>query len=145
MLTFTPADYKLMLAYLEAAYPQEACGLLAGKAGRIERLYPVTNILHSRFHFRMDSTEQVEALLDMEKQGWQLLAIFHSHPDGPGEPSAEDVANAFYPEAIQVIVSFAQAGRSGTVPAGLPNQATMVRAFRIDHGRVTEVRWSVQP
>ncbi|MBX6343025.1 MAG: Mov34/MPN/PAD-1 family protein, partial [Thermomicrobiaceae bacterium] len=39
-------------------------------------------------------------------RGWQLGAIFHSHPDTPARPSLTDLRHAYYPEALMVIVSF---------------------------------------
>jgi proteasome lid subunit RPN8/RPN11 len=53
----------------------------------------------------MNPHQQIEALLALEAAGWQLLAIYHSHPQGPELPSATDIALAFYPEAVNIIVS----------------------------------------
>jgi proteasome lid subunit RPN8/RPN11 len=121
------SDYEAMLAQLQAAYPLEACGLMAGRNGTIRRIYPVANRLASPYAFEMEPVEQVQAMLDLEERGLELLAIYHSHPQGPAGPSASDVARAFYPEAAQLIVSLRD------------REHPTVRAFSIADGRVGEL------
>lgn len=116
-----------MLAQLQAAHPLEACGLMAGRAGSVQRIYPVTNRLASSYAFEMEPEEQVRAMLDLEERGLELVAIYHSHPQGPAGPSATDVAKAFYPEAAQVIVSL----RDRKQPT--------VRVFSIKNGQISEL------
>jgi proteasome lid subunit RPN8/RPN11 len=96
-----------MLAHLEAVPPLEGCGLLGGKNGRIHTHYPIANRLNSPTAFEMEPQQLVTAVLNLESQGMALLAIYHSHPYGPAAPSPTDVARANYPEAVQLIVSFA--------------------------------------
>ena len=116
-----------MLAHLQAVFPREGCGLLAGHAGCVERFYPVDNVRRSPIEYEMDPQQQLQAMLEMDNVGWELLAICHSHPNGPPEPSATDIARAYYPEALQVIVSLADRERPS------------VRAFSITGGQVEEV------
>ncbi len=127
ILSMKRSDYLAMLSQLRAVYPLEGCGLLAGRAGRVERLYPVDNALRSPTEYEMDPRQQLQAMLDLENAGWELLAIYHSHPHGPPEPSATDVARAYYPEALHVIVSLADRKRPS------------VRTFSISGGQVEEV------
>jgi [CysO sulfur-carrier protein]-S-L-cysteine hydrolase len=77
--------------------PQEACGLLAGNGVHATTFLPVKNELGSPTAFRMDAQEQLIAFLWMEEQSLDLLAIFHSHPNGPQIPSANDLAEFSYP------------------------------------------------
>ncbi len=118
-----------MLAHVAGLWPEEACGLVGGRDGRAVRLYPVENTRHSPVAFEMDPLQQIKAMLAMEAEGLELIAIYHSHPDGPARPSATDVANAYYPDAVQLIISLADRARPS------------VRAFTIIDGVVTEVRW----
>lgn len=83
--------------------PEEACGLVAGIHRQSMGIFPVENILHSPVRFRMDPQEQVNTLNLIEQNGWELLAIYHSHPAGPEEPSPTDIAELAYPEAIYLI------------------------------------------
>ena len=126
-LVIKRTDYLAMLAQLQDVYPLEGCGLLAGRGGRVERIYPVDNALRSPTEFEMDPGQQVQAMFDLEEAGWEMVAIYHSHPYGPPEPSTTDVARAFYPEVLQVIVSLADRERPS------------VRAFAIAGGQVEEV------
>jgi proteasome lid subunit RPN8/RPN11 len=90
---------------VHARLPNEACGLVGGLHRRALEIFPVTNDLHSPVRFRMDSKEQVRVLLDLEQRGWDLLAIYHSHPNGPDQPSPTDLSEAAYPEAVNLIWS----------------------------------------
>jgi proteasome lid subunit RPN8/RPN11 len=128
MLTIERPLLDKILNQLQACYPLEGCGLLAGDAatGRVTAVYPIENSLLSPTAYKMNSAQQVQAMLDLEACGWQLLALYHSHPYGPEVPSVTDVALATYPEAIYVIVS-------------LQERATPVaRAFRIAGQTVVE-------
>lgn len=119
----------LMLAHATAVYPEEACGLLAGSAPRIDHLYAVENRLHSPTAFEMDPRQQVQAMLDAEAQGLTLLATYHSHPAGPAYPSASDVARATYPELAHIIIALEE------------QQRPSVRAFTIVAERIHEIPW----
>ena len=95
--------WEEMLADVRRRAPQEACGLVAGERGRTSRVIPVTTDLDSPVRFRMDPREQLNALLEIEESGSQLLAIYHSHPGGPAAPSPTDVAEAAYPGVVHLI------------------------------------------
>jgi proteasome lid subunit RPN8/RPN11 len=127
-LTLTPAQWQEILAHVQAERPNEACGLLAGEGGVVQRVYPVENVLHSPREYQMDPKRQVEVMLEIEAAGWELSGIYHSHPGGPPVPSPADVAQAYYPDSIYVILA--------------PEAATgewRGRAFRIEAGGVKEV------
>ncbi len=126
MLKLTRADCEAMLAQARSAYPLEVCGLMAGRGDRVRQLYPVANRLASPYAYEMEPEEQIQAMLDMEDRGWEMLAIYHSHPHGPDTPSATDVAKAFYPDVAQVIVS-------------LREQPPSVRAFLIADGNIFDI------
>jgi proteasome lid subunit RPN8/RPN11 len=97
--------WNQMLYHVLAMLPEEACGLIGGSAGRGQVVLPVTNAAQSSVRYRMDPAGQVKALLAIEAQGLELVAIFHSHPAGPAGPSATDVAEYAYPEAVCLIWS----------------------------------------
>jgi proteasome lid subunit RPN8/RPN11 len=121
-----------MLADVRSVYPLEACGLMAGKAGIIQHIYPVKNILSSHVAYQMDPTQQVNAMLELEERGWELLAIYHSHPLGPPTPSPSDIAQATYPEAAYVIISMRD------------TQSPSIRAFKIEEASVSEIRLEIE-
>lgn len=131
MVNISKSHHVVMLEQLKLAYPLEGCGIMAGEEDTVRQIYPITNRLASPIAYEMDPKEQLAAMLDIEDRGWKLLAIYHSHPNGPETPSTSDVLQAYYPEACYVIVSWQQ------------YQHPVVRAFRIVDGMVEEVLYRV--
>lgn len=85
-----------MLDHVAQQAPLEACGLLAGKNDRIEKVILIPNQAQSPVRFVMDPYEQLHAFDWIESNDLDLLGIFHSHPAGPETASATDVAEAAY-------------------------------------------------
>ena len=110
-----------------AGYPEEVCGLISGLDGRATDLYPVENMLHSPVAYKMEPLEQVRVMSAIEADGKELLAIYHSHPNGPARPSESDVALSLYPDQVYIIISLADPQRPDTV------------AFTIRDGLVEQV------
>jgi proteasome lid subunit RPN8/RPN11 len=133
-LRLTPAQWRALTEHLTRELPNEACGLLGGLAGEVQAVYPVTNQLRSPVAYEMDPAEQIQAMLAIEDIGWEITAIFHSHPAGPPAPSPTDIAQAFYPESIYLIC----------VPAGERGGRWHGRAFRILDGQVGEVPFVIR-
>ncbi|MBA4373669.1 MAG: hypothetical protein C0402_12520 [Thermodesulfovibrio sp.] len=121
------ALYDRMLAHCRKSYPDEACGLLAGKGDRAFDIFEMTNTEPSPVSYFMDPKEQFHALKVMREKGLQLVAIFHSHPQSPAYPSPKDVSLAFYEEAVYIIVSF------------VDREKPEMKAFNIVEGNI-EVR-----
>ncbi len=102
--------WRRILEDVENQAPLEACGLLAGKNGRVEKVYPIANVLASAVRFRMAPEEQLQAFLDIEALNLDLLAIYHSHPGGPPWPSPTDLAEFAYP-GVLYLICYRRAGR----------------------------------
>lgn len=99
-----PAEHwQVMFHHIQACLPEEACGLLAGTGRQVLKGYPVANKLHSSARFRMDEQALVNAMVDIEKHEWQLIAIYHSHPQGPSYPSLTDQQDHYYADSLSVI------------------------------------------
>lgn len=110
----------------------EVCGLIAGRNDHPLRCYPIANAdPHPDHHFLMEPHQQIAAMREMRERGEQLFAIYHSHPDTPPLPSAEDLAQAAYPEALYLIVSLATVG------------TLQMRGFEFKGGRVNAVDFVV--
>lgn len=86
-------------------FPNECCGILAGKDGRVAKIYETTNIDKSPSTYFMEPKEQLEVMKEIRNQGWEMIGIYHSHVASPAYPSAHDVELAFYPEASYVIIT----------------------------------------
>lgn len=124
-LTLTGSQWREMQDHVERALPLEACGLLAGKNDRVEKIVPVRNQADSPVRFVMDPYEQLQAFQWMDDNHLDLLGIFHSHPAGPETASPVDVAEAAY-EVVHVILSRSETG-------------WRARGFWIEQGKSTEV------
>ena len=131
MIQIKKKDHQALIRELEANLPNEGCGFMAGTTPKVERLYPINNHLASPYAYEMEPNQQLQAMVDLEDRGWELLAIYHSHPHGPDTPSQSDVVQAFYPDSAYVIVSFHN------------RQAPSARAFHIIDGRVIEIPYSI--
>lgn len=117
-----------LLVHLLDAAPNEGVGLLAvGDTYRDDdgqravdaiRFYPGTNIEASPSRFTMEPAEVVRALRDIGERGLTLGAIVHSHLRGPATPSTTDLREAWYPDALMMIASFA-------------DQPAVLRAWRV--------------
>lgn len=94
-----------ILACAEQQSPKEACGLLSGTGNRIRHHFPITNTMHSLNRFLMDGKEMLTAFDWIEEHGQTLLAIYHSHPNGPSKPSQTDLNADHYSDAVKIIVS----------------------------------------
>lgn len=55
--------------------------------------------------YRIDPREQLAAFRSMDAAGEDLVGIYHSHPASVPYPSPTDRAEAFYPDAVYVLVS----------------------------------------
>ncbi len=94
----------LHAAQLEPA--REVCGLVSARDGEPCRFWPVANVSPTPERaFEMAADEQLAAMRRLREAGETLWAVFHSHPSAPAEPSARDIREAGYPEALMLIAS----------------------------------------
>jgi proteasome lid subunit RPN8/RPN11 len=131
MLEIDRGFFDEMLQHGLAGFPNEACGLLAGKEGRPVKFFPMTNRDASTVTYRLDPKEQLRAFDEIDDEGWDLLAIFHTHTHSEAYPSETDRAQAFYPEAAYLVMSLSD--RANPV----------LRGFRIVDGEVSEEELTV--
>jgi proteasome lid subunit RPN8/RPN11 len=104
--------------------PEEVCGYLAGSGDEVIRWFPLTNIDHSPEHFSFDPAEQFQVLRQTRKEGLEILANYHSHPETPARPSIEDIKLAYDPKISYVILS-------------LVADSPVIKSFKINDGKVT--------
>jgi len=81
-----------MIAHAHQEGPIECCGVLGGRDGRVLKLYQATNAEHSRYCYNIESQDLFRINRECEENGWQFLAIYHSHPDSQAYPSPTDVS-----------------------------------------------------
>ncbi len=127
MLRLPRALYLQMVAHCITGLPEEACGVLAGDpvSGTVDRLYPTRNEAASARVFTVDSRDLLQADRDAERNGTQLIGVFHSHTHTDAYPSPTDVDQAPDPSWHYVVVS-------------LRDSHPVVRSYRIGGGLVEE-------
>ena len=128
MLAIPKDLYDKIVAHARADHPDEACGVLAGPAGRDrpERFIPMTNAARSPTFYEFDSTEQFQVWKEMDDRDEEPVVIYHSHTATEAYPSRTDISYANEPGAHYVLVSTRDA-----------DQAEF-RSYRILDGQVTE-------
>ena len=100
-----------MLHHAQLSPASEVCGLIAERDGVPSRCYQVANVAGEPAHlFQMDPRGQIDAMRAMRERGENLFAIYHSHPDSPPVPSAIDLNQAGYPDALYLIISLGTKG-----------------------------------
>jgi proteasome lid subunit RPN8/RPN11 len=115
-----------IIAQAREETPNECCGVLAGRDGRVERLFRAVNAEKSPYRYNVDPHDLLRIYRECDAKGWDFLAIYHSHTHTEAYPSPTDVRLAAWPESIYIIVSL-------TDP-----ENPALRAFRIQDGRVSE-------
>ena len=128
MLTIKRELRDQIVAHARRDHPDEACGVLAGPAGRDrpERFIAMTNAERSPTFYRFDSAEQFRVWRDMEDRDEEPVVIYHSHTATEAYPSRTDISYASEPGAHYVLVSTRDA------------DITEFRSYRIVDGTVTE-------
>jgi proteasome lid subunit RPN8/RPN11 len=115
-----------MIAYSKECYPNEACGILAGKDNEVLNIYKMKNIENSPVTYMLDSKEQFKVMKEIRQNNLSMLAIFHSHPSSAAFPSQRDIELAFYEDVVYIIISL------------MGNEA-VVKGYLIKSGEVKEV------
>jgi proteasome lid subunit RPN8/RPN11 len=84
--------------HTENAYPEEAAGFLLGRelddVRIIQTVLPQSNQYRADQRSRrylIDAKDMLSAENYADEQGFEILGIFHSHPDHPAEPSSFDL------------------------------------------------------
>lgn len=131
-LRLNKSQLDAVIGHARSCKPEEACGILAGASDgsgvrTVERVFLMENAEHSTTFYMLDSQEQFRVFDEMEKEGLEPVAIFHSHPHSPAVPSAHDVDLAFYPHSLYLIIS-------------LMNEQHDCHVYRIVDKKVSEVR-----
>lgn len=97
-----------MITHCGNELPLEGCGLLSGKNGVAESIWPMKNMDQSPHSYSMDM-KQVGEIFDLiHSRNENLVGIYHSHPTAEAYPSLADINCNHYPEVAHIIISFAR-------------------------------------
>jgi proteasome lid subunit RPN8/RPN11 len=118
--------YDVIVAHGLSAFPDECCGFVAGKDGEAVKVFPMKNADASPSTYRMEPREQLQVQNEMDENGWDIYAIFHSHTHSEAYPSETDTDQAFYPDSYYALLSLDD------------RENPVFRAFRIVDREITE-------
>jgi proteasome lid subunit RPN8/RPN11 len=130
MLILTSHQLQTLHAHAEQQYPEECCGLLLGRSltdeseesrVQVEAICPAENvweeqatlddeagILNGKAHrYRIASDFFLRSQTYARGNGWDIIGIYHSHPDQAAIPSEWDRQWA-WPEYSYMIISVLQ-------------------------------------
>lgn len=129
-----PAQLAEIVRHAESGYPDEVCGLVLGTRGAAARavVRPLRNVADAerpadpagvprgaRTAYLMDPLEELHVLREADASGWDVLCIYHSHPDH--EPSfspmdrdraLDQAGRPLWPGVLYLVVSV-RAGLAG--------------------------------
>jgi proteasome lid subunit RPN8/RPN11 len=82
--------YSEMLAHVVAGYPNEACGALGSKNGRVVKHYPTANAAENPGDFSIiDPEDLLRIYEDIDEYDGEMI-YYHSHPHSEAYPSPRD-------------------------------------------------------
>jgi len=109
-----------MVEHAKKESPLECCGILGGKGETVQRAFELQNAEKSPIRFSISPQEQLKLFDEIERHSFEMIAIYHSHPDSIPFPSETDVRMAFYPEVSSIIISLKE------------RDDPVVKAFRLE-------------
>ncbi len=139
-LVFPEALRQELIEHAQEGDPDEVCGMLAGRDGRVERVFWVQNtadevtadsgVFRDRatgvaapgrraVHYYMDPRDQLRVYNEIDDLGLDLIGYYHSHTHTEARPSPTDVRLATDLASVYVLVSLTDRAH------------TPVRAWRI--------------
>lgn len=137
------AQLDELIAHAREDAPNECCGIISARAQpgadgceqlRAARVHRAVNTAASPLRFEVDGLELLAEIEQIEQQGAELGAIYHSHTRSAPYPSQTDINFAAnWPGVEWIIVGLAGEGEPE------------VRSYLIEAGRVREVMLSAEP
>ena len=117
-----PADWQAELrACADAGFPNEACGLILGRPGVADELVPCANVAaEPRRCFEVDPAALLRCYKAVRGTDRAVLAVWHSHPDGPARPSATDASRAWDKDLVWLVID-GGGGRAGEIAGWRPD------------------------
>lgn len=105
VLTIAERALAAMVRHALAAVPLECCGLLLGSDGVIHEAVACRNLAASPTRFFLAPEDLIAVVRRVRGTREQVLGVYHSHPEGPEEPSERDRREFHYPGWSYWVVS----------------------------------------
>ncbi len=126
-----PELLEQVIAHAREEAPNECCGVIAVELGppvRAVRAHRALNTAASPLRFEIDGREVLSLIEQIEREGLELGAIYHSHTRTAPYPSQTDINFAAHWPGVEWLIVGLVAG-----------EAPQVRSYLIDDGQVEEV------
>ena len=99
------STYAEMVAHVVGGYPNEACGAVGSKNGRVVKHYPTANAAEHPDDFSIiDPRELLDIFDDIEEYEGEMI-YYHSHPKSEAYPSPRDKEWARRNKLLYIIFS----------------------------------------
>ena len=96
---------RRIVDHAERTCPEECCGVLVGRGGRVEQVVEAGNVAESRSRrYAIDPEVLLAVHKESRSAGRDVVGYYHSHPSGAAWPSAFDLEHA-WPGVSYVIVA----------------------------------------
>jgi len=102
MIKISESLLRQIYAHTEESYPNECCGVMIGTTDTENnhtvyafRTCKNLNQERARDRYLLDPLDYLRAEREFEKSPWDIIGIYHSHPDHPSRPSKTDTDAAF--------------------------------------------------
>ena len=127
-ILLSPAQLQAIERAAEAAYPEEACGLLVGHAEpsgawQVNAVEASANVAEPPRTRRFEVDPRLRLRLERETRDGPdaIIGVYHSHPNGSAAPSETDISMIFEPDMVWLITAVAD-GRAGATMAYKPTE-----------------------
>jgi len=116
MIKIPSAVMREIYDHMEESYPYECCGLMVGSFSGNERIVHAArrcrnlNSEKPRVQYKLDPKCFLQVTNEFAGGPWEIVGIYHSHPDHPSQASKTDTDEG-HPGYSYVIVSV----QNGTV------------------------------
>jgi proteasome lid subunit RPN8/RPN11 len=95
-LIISRKDLNFIKTEINANMPYEACGIMVGTIDghiiNVEKVISVTNIRCTSVSFELDPQQFYNVWNDADKDGKDIVGIYHTHPAHSAVPSSWDIS-----------------------------------------------------
>lgn len=96
MLQISKSDVNRILQHAEIVYPEECCGVLLGRKEDLEHIVIQSRRLKNNAkektkRYEIDPFDLIELEKDLIDDEFDLIGIYHSHPNNFAAPSETDL------------------------------------------------------